>query len=65
MGLGLAEQEELDQWKERGGHAEAASEGAVQNGPHGQGTDEKLVTRIQAPCGGTREKAEGMSWPQM
>lgn len=37
MGLGLAEQEELDQWEERGGHLEEASESEVQNGPEQAG----------------------------
>lgn len=29
-----------------------------------QGTDEKLVTRIKASCGGPKEKSEEMSWRQ-
>ena len=37
MGLGLAEQEELDQWEERGGNLEEASEGDIQNGPEQSG----------------------------
>lgn len=51
--LGLAKQEELDQWEEKGQHFEEASEGEVQNGPQQAGD------RSEAPCDQNKDFLQG------